>query len=79
MILTAQDDLARLPDYNFDHPDAFDTPLMLKVIQARALCVRACTCACVCVYACAHGCMHAPARERAACRCLAEALRAPHT
>ncbi|KAI8470578.1 MAG: uracil phosphoribosyltransferase-domain-containing protein [Monoraphidium minutum] len=28
-----QDDLARLPDYNFDHPDAFDTPLMLSVIQ----------------------------------------------
>jgi hypothetical protein len=28
-----QAELARLPDYNFDHPDAFDTQLMLEVVQ----------------------------------------------
>lgn len=32
-----QVDLANLATYNFDHPDAFDTPLMLKVIQVRLL------------------------------------------
>ncbi len=28
-----QEDLARLPDYNFDHPDAFDTAAMMECIQ----------------------------------------------